>query len=70
MLYIKAKIVLLMCVIFSLCAFWFAEYHDFNWFMAFAVSAVFAAIAHMHYDFAYLDYDGNPARRNSARNNP
>ena len=63
MLYLKAKLVLFLSVCFLMCAFFTAVFQSLHIFLIVSVLAIFFAIMHVKYDWAYLDYDDNHTKQ-------
>lgn len=57
MLYIKAKMSLLLSVFFCMCTFFSTVFQSIHLTLGFCVPSIFFAILHVKYDWAYLDYD-------------
>ncbi len=59
MLYLKSKCSLLLSVMFLMCSFFSAVFQNPHLLLFFCGLTIFFAIAHVRYDFAYIDYDQN-----------
>ena len=63
MLYLKSKIALSLSFLFLMCAFFSAVFQSPHILLIVSVLAIFCAIMHVKYDWAYLDYDDNHTKQ-------